>query len=113
MSNFRKSITENDIKRVPRGKVLVRRSTEVEKSAGGIHLPENKTAKPLQCEVIAIGADRYKDSGVTEPCIFSSTPVKVGDTVSVRQFHGKNLNIEKDLLIVDGRDVEAQLTAAV
>lgn len=108
---YRKLVTEADIKRVPRGKVLVRRSTDEEVTIGGIHLPDNKTEKPLKCTVLMLGDSRIKDSGAKEPIVVCDPPLKVGDTVSVRQFYGKNLNLEKDLIIVDGRDIEGVLTS--
>lgn len=107
---IRKCITEEDIKRVPRGKVLVRRSVEEEKSKGGIILPENKAEKPLACQVLMIGADRFKSNGKVEPCIFADPPVVVGDIVSVRQYHGKAFNLEQEMTVVDGRDIEGVLT---
>lgn len=110
MSEIRKTITEADIKRIPRGKVLVRRSAVQEVSEGGIVLPENKAEKPLACEVLMIGADRYKTNGKVEPCIFAKPAVNVGDVVSVRQYHGKSINLDKELSIVDGRDIEGVLT---
>ena len=57
-------------------KVLVKRTEEEEKSAGGIVLPGSATEKPSQGEVIAVGPGKKSENGDVSP-----VGVAVGDTV--------------------------------
>ena len=57
-------------------KVLVKRTEEEEKSAGGIVLPGSATEKPSQGEVVAVGPGKKSENGDVSP-----VGVAVGDTV--------------------------------
>ena len=57
-------------------KVLVKRTEEEEKSAGGIVLPGSATEKPSQGEVVAVGPGKKTENGDVSP-----VGVAVGDTV--------------------------------
>ena len=48
-------------------KVLVKRTEEEEKSAGGIVLPGSATEKPSQGEVVAVGPGKKSESGDVSP----------------------------------------------
>ncbi|MBT3733330.1 MAG: co-chaperone GroES, partial [Gammaproteobacteria bacterium] len=48
-------------------RVVVRRTEEETKSAGGIVLPGSATEKPSQGEVLAVGPGKKLDSGSVQP----------------------------------------------
>jgi len=75
-----------------------------------LHLPHNKVEKPLACQVLMMGEERYKNNGMREPCVYGEPNVQVGDIVSVRQYFGRHLNAETDLYVLEGRDIEGVLT---
>ena len=50
-------------------KVLVKRTEEEEKSAGGIVLPGSATEKPSQGEVIAVGPGKKSENGDVSPVV--------------------------------------------
>ena len=62
-------------------KVLVKRTEEEEKSAGGIVLPGSATEKPSQGEVVAVGPGKKSENGDVSP-----VGVAVGDTVIFGQY---------------------------
>ena len=59
-------------------KVLVKRTEEEEKSAGGIVLPGSATEKPSQGEVVAVGPGKKSENGDVSP-----VGVAVGDAGAV------------------------------
>ncbi len=73
------------------GKVLVKPSAALEQTAGGIYIPDSAKDKPLQGEVVIVGA-ALKDQTVE---------VKQGDVVTYGKYGGTELEIdgEKYLLI--------------
>ena len=70
-------------------KVLVKRTEEEEKSAGGIVLPGSATEKPSQGEVIAVGPGKKSENGDVSP-----VGVAVGDTVIFGQYGGNEIKID-------------------
>ncbi len=82
-------------------KVLVKRTEEEEKSAGGIVLPGSATEKPSQGEVIAVGPGKKSENGDVSP-----VGVAVGDTVIFGQFGGNEIKIDgKEYLILSESDI--------
>lgn len=82
-------------------RVVVRRSEEEEKTAGGIVLPGNAKEKPSQGEVIAVGNGRILDNGETR-----ALAVKAGDKVVFGQYAGNTVKIDgEDLLIMSESDI--------
>ena len=82
-------------------KVLVKRTEEEEKSAGGIVLPGSATEKPSQGEVIAVGPGKKSENGD-----FSPVGVAVGDTVIFGQYGGNEIKIDGDeYLILSEADI--------
>ena len=82
-------------------KVLVKRTEEEEKSAGGIVLPGSATAKPSQGEVIAVGPGKKSENGDVSP-----VGVAVGDTVIFGQYGGNEIKIDGDeYLILSESDI--------
>ena len=82
-------------------KVLVRRTEEEEKSAGGIVLPGSATEKPSQGEVVAVGPGKKSENGDVSP-----VGVAVGDTVIFGQYGGNEIKIDGDeYLILSESDI--------
>ena len=82
-------------------KVLVKRTEEEEKSAGGIVLPGSATEKPSQGEVVAVGPGKKTENGDVSP-----VGVAVGDTVIFGQYGGSEIKIDGDeYLILSESDI--------
>ena len=82
-------------------KVLVKRTEEEEKSAGGIVLPGSATEKPSQGEVVAVGPGKKSENGDIVP-----VGVAVGDTVIFGQYGGNEIKIDGDeYLILSESDI--------
>ena len=82
-------------------KVLVKRTEEEEKSAGGIVLPGSATEKPSQGEVVAVGPGKKSENGDLSPVC-----VAVGDTVIFGQYGGNEIKIDGDeYLILSESDI--------
>ena len=82
-------------------KVLVKRTEEEEKSAGGIVLPGSATEKPSQGEVVAVGPGKKTENGDVSP-----VGVAVGDTVIFGQYGGNEIKIAGDeYLILSESDI--------
>ena len=82
-------------------RVLVRRSEEDTKTAGGIIVPDTAKEKPMQGEVIAVGPGARDDSGKLIPI-----DVREGDRVLFGKWSGTEVKIEgEDLLIMKESDI--------
>ena len=82
-------------------KVLVKRTEEEEKSAGGIVLPGSATEKPSQGEVVAVGPGKKSENGDVSP-----VGVAVGDSVIFGQYGGNEIKIDGDeYLILSESDI--------
>ena len=82
-------------------KVLVKRTEEEEKSAGGIVLPGSATEKPSQGEVIAVGPGKKSENGDVSP-----VGVAVGETVIFGQYGGNEIKIDgEEYLILSESDI--------
>ena len=82
-------------------KVLVKRTEEEEKSAGGIVLPGSATEKPSQGEVVAVGPGKKSENGDVSP-----VGVAVGDIVIFGQYGGNEIKIDGDeYLILSESDI--------
>ena len=77
-------------------RVVIRRSEEESKTAGGIGLPGSAAEKPNRGEVVAVGAGRILDNGEVRPLT-----VKVGDKVVFGPYSGSNaIKIDGEELLV-------------
>ena len=84
-------------------KVLVKRTEEEEKSAGGIVLPGSATEKPSQGEVIAVGPGETNDNGEK-----IKPDVKKGDKVVYSKYGGTEIKVDgEEYLILSSRDILA------
>jgi chaperonin GroES len=82
-------------------RVVVKRVTADEKTAGGIIIPDTAQEKPSQGEVIAVGPGGRDESGKLIPI-----DVNVGDTVLFGKWSGTEVKIDgQDLLIMKESDI--------
>ena len=84
-------------------RVLVRRTEEELKSAGGIIIPDAAAEKPDRGEIIAAGNGKITDSGDVR-----AMDVKVGDTILFGQYAGTTVKVEgEELLMMREEDILA------
>jgi len=84
-------------------KVVVEPSSEEEKTAGGIILPDAAKKKPQEGKVVAVGPGRILDDGSRAP-----VAVKVGQTVIYAKYGGTEVKVDgKDLMILDEDSIYA------
>jgi chaperonin GroES len=76
-------------------RVIVKPSNAVEKTKGGIILPDIAKEKPVEGTIVAIGPGRIKDDGNT-----ISMNVKVGDKILYGKYSGTEINIEDEQYLI-------------
>ena len=82
-------------------RVLVRRSAEEERTAGGIIIPDTAQEKPQEGEIIAVGSGARDESGK-----IIKLDVKKGDRVLFGKWSGTEVKVEgEDLLIMKEADI--------
>ncbi len=82
-------------------RVLVRRTEEDEKTAGGIIIPDSAKEKPQQGEVVAVGSGTRSDTGEVTPL-----DVKEGDRILFGKWSGTEVKLGgEDLLIMKESDI--------
>jgi chaperonin GroES len=92
-------------------RVVVRRITAEEKTAGGIIIPDTAKEKPMEGEVIAAGPGARNEAGQ-----LVALDVKSGDRVLFGKWSGTEVKIDgEDLLIMKESDIMGIIdaTAAV
>jgi chaperonin GroES len=84
-----------------RDRVLVKYSSEEEKTAGGLYIPDAAKEKPQKGNVIAVGPGRVTDDGKRQPL-----EVKVGDTILFDKYSGSKIKIDdEEHLIIREEDI--------
>ncbi len=82
-------------------RVVVRRITAEEKTAGGIIIPDTAKEKPMEGEVIAAGAGARNEAGQLVPL-----DVKAGDRVLFGKWSGTEVKLDgEELLIMKESDI--------
>jgi len=82
-------------------RVVVRRTEEETKSAGGIVIPDSAAEKPSQGEVIAVGPGKKLDNGSVQ-----GIDLKVGDKILFGQYAGSTVKLDdEELLIMNESEV--------
>jgi chaperonin GroES len=82
-------------------RVVVRRAEEEERTAGGIIIPDTAKEKPMEGEIVAVGAGARNDRGD-----LITPDVKVGDRVLFGKYSGTDVTIGgEDLVIIKETDV--------
>ena len=87
--------------------VVKRIEEEVEKTAGGLFIPDSAKEKPQEGEVIAVGAGK-REKGERIPL-----DVNVGDRVLFGKYSGSEIKIDgEELLILREEEILAKLGGA-
>ncbi len=82
-------------------RILVKRMTEEEKTAGGIIIPDSAKEKPQRGKVVATGKGRVTEDGKVLPL-----EVKSGDAILFGKYSGTELKLEgEEFLMMREEDV--------
>lgn len=82
-------------------RILVKRLAEVEKTKGGIIIPDSAKEKPAEGEVVAVGPGKLDDSGKRV-----KPDVKKGDRVLFSKYGGTDVKFDgEDYLIMREDDI--------
>jgi chaperonin GroES len=82
-------------------RIVVRRTEEETKSAGGIVIPDSAAEKPSQGEVIAVGPGKKLDNGSVQ-----EVDLKAGDKILFGQYAGSSVKLDgEELLITNESEV--------
>lgn len=82
-------------------RVVVRRTEEETKSAGGIVIPGSAAEKPSQGEVIAVGPGKKLDNGTVQ-----EVDLKTGDKVIFGQYAGNTVKVDgEEVLIMSENEI--------
>ena len=82
-------------------RVLVRRIEAVEKTAGGIIIPDTAKEKPQEGEIVSAGSGAKAEDGKVTPL-----DVKAGDRVLFGKWSGTEVKVDgEDLLIMKESDI--------
>ncbi len=82
-------------------RLVVRRLTEEEKTAGGLIIPDTAKEKPQEGEVIAVGNGKLLDDGKVHPL-----EVKAGDKILFSKYSGTEVKVDgEEYLVVREEDV--------
>jgi chaperonin GroES len=82
-------------------RLVVRRITALEKTKGGIIIPDSAQEKPSEGEVIAVGPGGRDESGKLIPI-----DIKAGDRVLFGKWSGTEVKLDgEDLLIMKESDI--------
>ena len=69
-------------------RALIRPSEEVDKTAGGIYVPDTAKEKPQEGEILAVGKGRIEDGKIVP------MEVKVGDKVLYGKYSGQEITVD-------------------
>ena len=82
-------------------RILVRRVEEVEKTRGGIIIPDSAKERPLEGKVIAVGSGKRLEDGT-----LVKLDVKAGDRILFGKWSGTEVKIDgEELLIMKESDI--------
>ena len=84
-------------------KIVIKVIDDVEKTSGGIFIPDSAKEKPQKGEVIAVGPGKFTDKGTRE-----EMDVKAGDKVLFAKYSGTDVKIDEvEYKILSVKDVLA------
>ena len=84
-----------------RDRVFVKFSSEEEKTAGGLYIPDSAKEKPQKGTVIAVGLGKITDDGKRQPL-----EVKVGNTILFDKYSGSKIKMDdEEYLIIREEDI--------
>ncbi len=82
-------------------RVLIRPLEEQEKTSGGVIIPDTAKEKPMQGEVLAVGAGARDETGKVHPL-----ELKEGDRILFGKWAGTEVKIDdEDLVIMKESDI--------
>ena len=82
-------------------KILIKRLNEEEKTKGGIIIPDTAKEKPMEGQVLAVGAGKIMKDGSTRPLA-----VKEGDRILFAKYAGTEIKIDgEEHLILSEEEV--------
>ncbi len=76
-------------------RILVRRTAEDEKTAGGLFIPDTAKEKPQRGEIVAAGKGRVTEDGKTLPL-----EVKAGDRILFGKYSGTEIKLNGEEYIM-------------
>ena len=86
-------------------RILVKRVSEPDRTAGGLYIPDSAKEKPVEAEVIAVGSGKLQEDGTVR-----KLDVKAGDKVLFGKYSGSEVKLDgEDHLILREDDVHAIL----
>ena len=96
--------THTSLKLKPIGdRVIVQRLGSVEKSKGGLYLPDSAQEKPQEGKVIAVGSGRTLKNGKVVPLA-----VKSGDRIIFGKYSGSEIKVDdKEYVFLSEDDILA------
>ena len=82
-------------------RVIVERVEAVEKSAGGLYIPDTAKEKPQEGKVIAVGKGKHRDDGS-----MIAMDVKSGDRILFSKYAGSDVTLDgKEFIIMREDDI--------
>ncbi len=72
-------------------RIVIKVVDDVEKTQGGIFIPDSAKEKPQKGEVVAVGAGKTMENGEKEPM-----EVSVGDVVLYAKYSGTDVKIDNE-----------------
>ena len=88
-------------------RIIVKRSTELEKTAGGLYIPDTAKEKPVEARVVAVGTGKILEDGTVR-----KPDVKAGDKVLFAKYSGSEVKIDgEEHLILREDDILAVVEA--
>ena len=99
--------SETKLKLKPIGdRVIVQRLGSVEKTRGGLYLPDNAQEKPQEGKVIAVGSGKTLKNGKVIPL-----SVKSGDKIIFGKYSGSEIKVDdKEYVFLNEDDILAIVT---
>ena len=82
-------------------RILIKRIKEVERTKGGIIIPDTAKEKPQEGKVVAVGKGKYSEDGKLIPI-----EVRAGDKILFGKYSGSEIQLEgEDHLIMREDDI--------
>ncbi|HKI99757.1 MAG TPA: co-chaperone GroES [bacterium] len=82
-------------------RVLVERVEAMEKSAGGLYIPDTAKEKPQEGKVVAVGKGKRREDGSV-----SALDVKAGDRILFSKYAGSDVTLDgKEFIIMREDDI--------
>lgn len=84
-------------------RVVLKQVERMQKTKGGIVLPDTSKEKPMEGEIVAVGEGRVLDNGTKV-----ALTVKVGDRVIFDKYAGREVKVDdQEYLIISEKDILA------